>query len=217
MFKMPELRPGRKIPWLHRNYDIIRALVDDGSRVLNLGCGDGSIFRGLQTDRGITGTGVEIDEEKIVQCVGNGVPVIQADVDRGLNDFKTGSFDFVIMNRTLQNLRRPEFVIDEMLRVGRKAIVGFPNFGFLPIRWSLFWTGRMPVTKSLPYHWYDSPNIHLCTISDFKDLCGKKRISILDSYYLRNDRAGFLINAMPNIQASEAIFLISRSATGRKG
>jgi methionine biosynthesis protein MetW len=185
--------------------------VDEGSRVLDLGCGDGALFRDLRRERGITGMGVEIDEEKIVRCVGNGVPVLQADIDRGLNDFKSGSFDYVILNRTLQTLKRPEFVIDEMLRVGRKAIVGFPNFGYIGIRLSLLLRGRMPVTENLPYHWYDSPNIHLCTVADFHDMCRRKAIAILDAFFLRGERANAVISAMPNVHATEAVFLIAKS------
>ena len=212
------VKPGRagKLPWLNRNSDIIRAIVTEGSRVLDLGCGDGTIFRDLRQEKGISGMGVEIDEERIIQCVKNGVPVIQADIDRGLNDFKTGSFDFVILNRTLQNLKRPDFVIDEMLRVGRKAIVGFLNFGYIGVRLSLLLTGRMPVTRSLPLNWYDTPNIHFCTIADFKDLCGRKKIDILDAFYLSGNRANLLISLMPNLEATEAVFLISRSDR-RKG
>jgi methionine biosynthesis protein MetW len=199
-----------KLYWLHRNYDIIRSLVDEDSTVLDLGCGDGSFLRDLRRDKNVRGTGIEIDEEHLIKCVGNGIPVIAGDIDRGLRQFKDRTFDYVVLNQTLQVIRKPEFVLEEMMRVGKRAIIGFPNFGYYKIRLSLLFRGRMPVTRTLPHEWHDSPNIHLFTIADFKDFCMKKGFRILDSFYLRENRADGIINAFPNLLASEAVFLIRK-------
>ena len=204
---MTERIPG----WLRRNYDIIRSLIPKGSSILDLGCGDGTIFKNLRLDRNIKGMGIEIDEEKVIQAIANGVPVVQADIDKGLGNFKNGSYDFVILNQTLQMVKKPEYVVSEMLRVGRKAIVGFPNFGSIKIRVDLFSKGRMPVNKNLPYEWFDSPNIHLFTIKDFIHFCHEKGYKILDTYYLQSARANFFISAFPNLLATEAVFLIGNS------
>ncbi len=201
----------RKPGWLHKNYDIIRALIPQGSRVLDLGCGNGSVIRNLQIDKGVRGMGVEIDEEKIIECVKNGVPVIQGDLDLGLSKFRDNSFDFVILNQTLQVVRKPDFVLEEILRVGCKAIVGFPNFGFCMTRFALMTSGRMPVNNHLPFEWYNSPNIHLFTINDFKSYCKEKKILIHDSYYLQAAKASLLINLFPNCLATEAVFLLGKA------
>lgn len=200
----------RKPGWLHKNYDIIRALIPEGSRVLDLGCGNGAIIKHLQADRNVHGMGVEIDEEKVIECVKNGVPVVQSDLDGGLPFFSDQSFDYVILNQTLQVVRRPDFVIEEMLRVGKKAIVGFPNFAYVKTRLALMVEGRMPVNKHLPYEWYDSPNIHLFTVKDFIRFCRKRKIRILDSFYLQHARANLFISLFPNFFATEAVFLLGR-------
>jgi methionine biosynthesis protein MetW len=202
--------PPSRNRWFHRNYDIILSLVERNSSVLDVGCGDGTLLRDLVRDRDVRALGIELSEEAVVRCTATGIPVIQADIDLGLKEFRSGSWDTVILNRTLQVLRRPEFVLDEMLRVGRRAVVGLPNFGYYKTRLDLLLKGRMPVSKSLPYPWYESPNIHLCTIRDFEDLVKKKGYRILDEFYIQDNRADGLIGTFPNLLATEAVFLLGR-------
>jgi len=150
-----------------------------GSRVLDLGCGDGALLDFLQRERGVTGYGIEIDPANIIRCLDAGVNVIQSDLDRGLSDFGDHSFDYVVMTETLQAMRYPHHLLREMLRVGREGIVTFPNFGHWRCRLQIA-LGRMPVTEHLPHTWYNTPNIHMCTIRDFEALCRGEGIQILD-------------------------------------
>ena len=156
---------------LRVDLDIVQRWIAPGSRVLDLGCGDGELLRVLMDSRGVEGYGIEIDPEKITHCVARGVNVIEADVDQGLTDFPDKSFDTVLMANSMQVLRRPDHAIAEMLRVGQECIVTFPNFGNIRTRLCLAAWGRMPVTRQLPYQWYDTPNIHFCTVRDFEALC----------------------------------------------
>ena len=156
-------------PRLRRDLATIAAWVPDGARVLDLGCGDGALLSAL-VPRGVRGYGLEIDPDNVAACVARGVNVIQADLDDGLKDFDPGSFDVVLLTHTLQALARPDEALTEMLRVGRRAIVTFPNFGHWRVRAALL-AGRMPRTPSLPSTWYDTDNIHLCTVADFEALC----------------------------------------------
>ncbi|MGF1525929.1 MAG: methionine biosynthesis protein MetW, partial [Candidatus Competibacterales bacterium] len=158
---------------------IIETWVPDGARVLDLGCGDGTLLAHLQRRRGVTGYGLEIDPDQIQRCIQKGINVIHADLERGLADFADDAFDFVVVSQTLQAVHHTENLLDEMLRVGRQGIVTFPNFGLWRCRWQLLW-GHMPVVTTLPYAWYNTPNIHLFTIADFERLCRQKPIAILE-------------------------------------
>lgn len=159
--------------------ELISEWIRPGARVLDLGCGDGALLAYLHQHRQASGYGLEIDTANIVKCIQAGVNVIHADLEAGLADFGDSSFDYVIMTQTLQAVKRTETLLDEMLRVGRQGIVTFPNFGFWRCRIQIAVQGLMPVVKSLPYQWYDTPNVHLFTIRDFETLCRNKRIDIL--------------------------------------
>ena len=152
------------------DFDAIAGWIRPGSRVLDLGCGDGVLLKYLKGARDITGYGVEIDDANVLACVTNGVNVIQSDLERGLSEFETGSFDYVILSQTIQATRRPRWVLEQMLRIGKHVIVSFPNFGHWRIRFQLLRRGRMPITDRLNDSWYDTQNIHFCTIRDFVEL-----------------------------------------------
>jgi methionine biosynthesis protein MetW len=176
--------------------------VAKDARVLDLGCGDGMLLRYLWKQRGARGYGVEIDDAKVGACVKNDVNVLQMDLEAGLSAFEDGSFDYVILSQTLQAVRHTEAIMREMLRVGREAIVSFPNFG----HWSgrlLVAAGRMPVSENLPHQWYNTPNVHLCTIADFEDLAADLDVKILERVVLHKGRA---VNTLPNLRGSLAIY-----------
>jgi len=156
----------------------ISQLVTAGARVLDIGCGDGQLLKLLEATRGVDGRGIEISQKGVNECVSRGLSVVQGDADSDLVDYPDDAFDFVILSQTLQATHRPRLVVEEMLRIGRKVIVSFPNFGNWRVRTALAFTGRMPVTKSLPYSWYDTPNIHFCTIRDFVGLCREVNATI---------------------------------------
>ncbi|MDN5872164.1 MAG: methionine biosynthesis protein MetW [Nitrococcus sp.] len=190
---------------------VVANWITPRSRVLDLGCGDGTLLRNLQDSRYVTGYGLEIDADKIVGCIHNGVNVIQTDLDQGLSDFAAGSFDYVVMTQTLQAVRRPERLLDEMLRVGRVGIVTFPNFAFWRLRYHLAVLGRMPMSGALSYTWYETPNIHLCTIRDFEELCRQKDIRILEREVLSHDlRRPVIAGVLPNLLAEIAIYRFRR-------
>ncbi len=185
---------------------LIARLVPQGSRVLDLGCGDGALLDHLVRQRGCTGYGVEIDDSNIQACVARGVNVIQLNLDEGLAMFGDASFDVVLQIDTLQHLRNAEVMLRETARVGRTGIVAFPNFGHWPNRLAVL-RGRMPVTKVLPYQWYDTPNIRVGTLQDFAALAQKNRLKILDSFGLQEGRE---IRFWPNARASRAVFKFQR-------
>lgn len=182
-------------------------IVEVGSKVLDLGCGEGDLLKLLQEKRNVTGAGVEVSEEKVYSCIHKGLmSVHHGDIDEGLADYPDHSFDYVILSETLQEVRKPALVIDEMLRVGRKGIVSFPNFGYWPARLQLFFLGRAPVTQSLPYEWYEGPNIQFFSIKDFIHFCRKKPHTIVRSIYFLNGRE---IRILPNLRADSALFVLS--------
>jgi len=184
------------------DFEAISARVVPGSSVLDLGCGDGQLLDYLKQQRQVRGYGVEIDDANVLACVRNGVNVIQSDLERGLAGFDAGSFDYVILSQTLQAMRHTEAIVTEMLRVGRQGIVTFPNFGHWESRLQIM-AGRMPVSKALPYQWYDTPNVHLCTIHDFEAFCDSHAIRILERVVLRNGRP---VTLMPNLLGTLAVF-----------
>lgn len=158
---------------------LISRWIEPGSRVLDLGCGDGTLMAHLSEQRQVTGYGVEIDIDNVVSCIERGVAVIQDDLNDGLSAFDDNSFDYVIMSQTLQTMASPDLLLDEILRVGRQGIVTLPNFAHWSCRMQLALRGRMPVSTALPAQWYDTENIHLCSLRDFEALCADKRITIL--------------------------------------
>jgi methionine biosynthesis protein MetW len=182
--------------------------ITPGSRVLDLGCGDGALLAHLASTRQVSGYGLEIDETNVAACVAAGVNVIQADLDDGLRDFRSGSFDYVLLTQTLQALQRPDEALTEILRVGQRAIVTFPNFGHWRVRWQLL-LGRMPVTASLPNGWYDTPNIHLCTVADFEALCRQQHWKVLRRSLLdRSHHGGPGIRLRPNLFSELALYML---------
>lgn len=188
------------------DYELIGSWIPERSRVLDLGCGDGVLLAGLIATHGATGYGIEIDAANVLASVKNGVNVVQADIEAGLANFGDNSFDFVILSQTLQAMRNAESVLNQMLRVGREGIVTFPNFGYWRHRLDIL-RGHMPVSESLPYSWYDTPNIHLCTVKDFEGLCVKVGAEILDERVIHGGRT---INVMPNLFGSLGVFRFRR-------
>ena len=180
--------------------------VPQGARVLDLGCGDGSLLKELWRAKRAPGYGVEIDDAGVLACLRNDVNVLQMDLEDGLSAFRDDSFDCVILSETLQAIRHTEQLVREMLRVGREAIVSFPNFGYWKARLQVF-LGRMPVSDELPYQWYDTPNVHLCTVNDFDDLCRRLGVRILERLVLHEARA---VTLLPNLLGSVAVFRLGR-------
>ena len=191
---------------LSSTLEAIAKLVPHGSRVLDLGCGDGALLDYLQTHKGCSGYGVELSDTNVLACVQRGVNVLQLNLDQGLRVFGDQSFDVVLQIDTLQHLRNTETMLRETARVGRVGIVAFPNFAHWPNRLSVL-LGRMPVTKRLPYQWYDTPNIRVGTFADFEVLARRNRLEILDSFGFHAGRA---VRRWPNLRASVAVFKIAR-------
>ena len=187
-------------------FELISSWIPQGARVLDLGCGDGELLAGLMATRGARGYGVEIDPPRVLAAVGHGVNVIQMDLESGLSTFEDDAFDFVILSQTLQAMRRSDLILKEMLRVGREGIVTFPNFGYWRHRLAIL-RGRMPVSESLPYQWFDTPNIHLCTVKDFEALCIEVGAEILDERVLHE---GEIVNTLPNLLGSLGVFRFRR-------
>ena len=187
--------------------DAIQRMVPYGSRVLDLGCGDGALLAFLQQHHGCSGYGVEINDANVLACVKQGVNVIQLNLDQGLAMFGDQSFDVVLQIDTLQHLRNAQTMLQETVRVGRLGIVTFPNFAHWPNRMSIL-AGRMPVTKRLPYQWYDTPNIRVGTYADFAQLAAKNNLNILDSFGLQE---GEEVRMWPNLMAGTAVFKLQRS------
>ena len=189
------------------DFAAIASWVPHGARVLDLGCGDGSLLRHLQDACGIQGYGVEIRDADIVSCIANGVNVIQGDLEAGLADFEDQSFDLVILSQTLQATRHTEVLMQEMLRVGREVIVSFPNFAYWRNRLNVL-TGHMPVSGDLPYQWFDTPNVHLCTLHDFEHFCQNHHVAVLDRRVMTG---GDTVSVLPNLLGSIAVYRVQRA------
>jgi methionine biosynthesis protein MetW len=188
-------------------HKVISSWISSGAFVLDLGCGDGELLSLLIRNKQVRVQGVEISELAIRNCVATGLNVFQQDIDTGLTDFADKSFDFVILNQTLQQVKKPDFVIKEALRVGKKVIIGFPNFCFITDRFQIFFRGKVPVSASLPYEWYDTPNLHFLSIADFKEYCKKNLITVESSTFLsKNIKVKFL----PNLLGEVGLFLVSK-------
>ena len=199
---------------MRADLEIISDWIQPGSRILDLGCGDGTLLTHLRDSRQATGYGLEIDEDNVTQCVASGLSVVQSDLDEGLGKFFSStetSFDYAIMTQTLQAIREPQNLIDEMLSVAREGIVTFPNMAYWRNRIQLGIQGRMPVTRSLPNAWYNTPNIHLCTVQDFERLCDDLDIHILERTFVdAQHRSSALKRVFPNLFAEVAIYRLQR-------
>ncbi|HYO82294.1 MAG TPA: methionine biosynthesis protein MetW [Bryobacteraceae bacterium] len=189
------------------DYAIISELIPPGTRVLDLGCGEGELLAWLQEHKRVDARGVELSGARVQRAIARGVSVYQGDIDQGLADYPDGAFDYVILSQTLQEVRSPLKVLREMLRVGRRAIVAFPNFGHWSVRLSHLWSGRAPQTKLFPHSWYDSPNIHFLTVDDFASLAKQERWVVEKSIFLSRNRR---VQLMPNLSAETAVFLVRR-------
>ena len=191
--------------------EVIKNWIDSGSKVLDLGCGNGEILNILSKELEATVLGVEINQNDINQCIQSGLNVIQQNIDEGLNNFGDESFDMVIMSQTIQVLKQPKQALEEVTRIGSRSIVTIPNFGYWSTRLSLLFSGKMPVTGSLPNNWYNTPNIHLCTIKDFEILCEQIGINILEKrFFNSNGGESVLAKVLPNIFAATAMYKISK-------
>jgi len=190
----------------------VAEMVAPGAKVLDVGCGDGELLRLLET-RGVDGRGIELSREGVNECVAKGLAVIQGDADTDLSDYPDDAFDYVILSQTLQATRHPRIVLEHMLRIGRHAIVSFPNFGHWKIRLQLLFGGHMPQTDNLPYAWWDSPNIHFCTIKDFRQLCEVAGVKMEKAVALDAWGRALRFNApwwFWNLLGEQAVFLLSR-------
>ena len=189
------------------DYQEILEIVEPRSKVLDLGCGDGSLLRLLIDEREAHARGVEIDEAMIIASISKGLSVFQGNLNEGLRDYASGSYDYVILNQTLQVVARPDLLIREMLRVGKRAIVSFPNFGYYRVRLKTLFSGRMPVTRELPHRWYNSPNIHLCCRDDFVAFCRRRQIRILRETNISGRRR--IGNWLANLRSAVVLFVIA--------
>jgi methionine biosynthesis protein MetW len=189
------------------DYAIIGEIVTPGSKVLDLGCGDGELLAWLAAHKNVDARGVEISGARVQRAIARGVSVYQGDIEEAITDLPDGAFDFVVLSQTLQETRSPLKVLNEMLRVGRRAIVAFPNFGHWSVRLSHLWTGRAPKTKLFPHEWYDSPNIHFLTVDDFETLARRQQWTVEKRMFLEGARR---VTLFPNLFAEVAVYLVRK-------
>ncbi|HUK75875.1 MAG TPA: methionine biosynthesis protein MetW [Nitrososphaerales archaeon] len=189
------------------DYRVIADWVKAESSVLDLGCGDGELLSILVKEKRVRASGIEIDEQAIYKCVEKGLSVFHEDLAEGLTGYPDESFDYVIMNGSLQEVAKPDPVFKDALRVGKRLIVGFPNFSHIASRLQMLFSGKVPVTPSLPYQWFDTPNLHFLSISDFRDYCRMRGLTIEASAFLTKDRR---VSVLPNLFAEEGLFLLSK-------
>ena len=198
---------------MKQEFKIIANLIEANTRVLDVGCGDGILMEFLKNNKKIDIRGIEISKNNVQKCIGKGLTVIEGDAEKDLSQFPDGSFDFVILSQTLQAFLNPEKVITELLRVGKKAIVTIPNFGYWKVRLHLLIRGTMPITRTLPDEWYNTPNLHMCTIRDFFNFCERREINLYNSIALQNLKSSKITNsnlALKNLTAVLGIFLIEK-------
>ena len=200
--------PERKT--IRPDYSIILDWINHDSSVLDLGCNRGELLSLIAKEKNARTHGIEIDEQAIYKCVELGLSVSHQDIDNGLSEYSDESFDYVILNHSIQQVKKPDVVMKESLRVGKKVIIGFPNFAHLEARFQIFFRGKTPVTPSLPYEWYETPNLHFLSISDFINYCQKRDIRIKRMAFFRNDRMTGMTNILPNLLAQTGLFLISK-------
>ncbi|TRO48402.1 methionine biosynthesis protein MetW [Candidatus Bathyarchaeota archaeon] len=190
-------------------HQIILDWVGQGSSVLDLGCGDGELLVRLIKEKRVRAQGIEISEQAIHKCFVHGLNVLQEDIDTGLSEYADKSFEYVVLNQTFQQVKKPDFVLREALRVGNKTIVGFPNFVHISARFQLFFKGKVPVTPSLPYKWYDTPNLHFLSIADFMEYCKKRKIQIERKAFIAKNKK---VRLLPNLFGEIGLFLLSKTA-----
>lgn len=193
---------------LRSDLAIIAANVAHGSRVLDVGCGDGALMAALRDERGCDARGLEIERDNVSTAMARGLSVMQGDADTDLADYPDAAFDYAILSQTLQTTRRPDIVLEQLLRIGQRAFVSFPNFAHWRVRASLLWGGRMPVTSLLPMEWFETPNIHHVTVDDFRAFVAKRGIAVEGAWFLNRGRA--TSSAAANFRAEHAVFLLKR-------
>ncbi|MDR1530324.1 MAG: methionine biosynthesis protein MetW [Burkholderiales bacterium] len=191
------------VPEVRKDFSLIAQWIKEGARVLDLGCGDGGLLAYLQQSKNVCGYGVEISIDNVKSCIARGVNVLQRDLEGGLADFSDAHFDCVILSQTLQAMHHLEALVEGMLRVGREAIVTFPNFGHWSHRWQIALQGKMPVSSSLPYQWYNTPNIHLCTVKDFDRFLAERRCEVLERVVMAHGKE---IMLLPNVFGQLALY-----------
>ena len=181
--------------------------ISRDSKVLDLGCGDGSLLNDLRKEKSASGLGIEIDAEKIKSCLKKGISVIEQDIDSGLENFGNQSFDYVVMSQSIQALKKPEVALEEIVRIGKECIVSIPNFANIKCRLQLFFKGQMPVSSALPYDWYSTPNLHLCSLEDFEELCKKSNIKIVERKLSKiNGKESILMKLVTNLFSEVALY-----------
>ncbi len=200
-------------PSIRVDLQLIAEMVEPGSRVLDVGCENGALLQHLWKSKGVDGRGLELSQAGVNACVRNGLSVIQGDADTDLKDYPSDAFDYVILSQTLQATHNPRAVLDHMARIGKRSIVSFPNFGFWRVRTSLFFGGRMPITENLPHQWYDTPNIHFCTIRDFVGLAREMNLTVEKGLALDGEGRPMRLSptgTLANFFAEQALFLLHR-------
>lgn len=190
------------------DHRIIYSIVKEGSRVLDLGCGEGQLLYPLVRDKRVRAQGIELDDKAIQECVKKGLSVFHDDIENSLREFPDHSFDYVILNQSMQQVKKVDDVIGEALRIGNKVIVGFPNFAYIKSRLMLFFRGRAPITGSLPYLWFDTPNVRFLSITDFRNFCAEKNIRIVEAHYLGENK---VVHFRPNLFALNAVFVLTNN------
>lgn len=198
---------SKKKEELRFDHKIIGTMIEPESVVLDLGCGEGDLLEYLVENKEVRGSGVEISEDAIYACVEKGLSVSHGDIDSGLREYPDKLFDYIIFNQTMQQVHKPKEAIHEALRIGKKVIIGFPNFCYVKARLQILFSGHVPITHSLPYTWYDTPNLHFLSIKDFKAFCGQQKIKIEKSVFLAENG---IVKFLPNLFALNAIFQISK-------
>jgi len=194
---------------LLKSFEIIGNWVEEESKILVLGCGNGELLKELQIRKKAKGSGIDIDEKKVFEAISNGLSVIQGDINDELSDYPKKFFNYVIAHDVIQIMNKPDLIIKQIVELGDKVIISFPNFAYFMIRFSILFSGRMPKTEIIPYEWYDTPNIHLFTIKDFREFCRKEHLNILDEYYTGFSKRAIPKLLRPNFLAEFAYFLIS--------
>jgi len=189
------------------DHQIISRIIEPQSRVLDLGCGDGDLLYLLAREKGARVQGIEVNDSAIYECVKKGLSVFHGDIESGLAEYPDHSFDYVILNQSMQEVKKIDWLVQEALRIGGKIIVGFPNFAYLQARVMLFFRGKAPITSSLPHRWYDTPNVRFLSISDFRDFCREKNLRVLEAHYLGKKKS---VGLWPNLFALNGIFVVTK-------